>query len=94
MLHRPPVVAAPFFPTEPPTRATRSDAELAQAALAAACIPSFVEADDVRGAYPFDLTAARVCSSTSPTPLLRVLPAETACLKAVPPTRIELVHTV
>jgi hypothetical protein len=35
---------------------TRSDAELAQATLAAAGIPSVVEADDAGGAYPFDLT--------------------------------------
>jgi len=35
---------------------TRSDAELAQAALAAAGIPSVLEADDAGGAYPFDLT--------------------------------------
>jgi hypothetical protein len=40
---------------------TRSDAELAQATLAAAGIPSVVEADDAGGAYPFDLTGgARV----------------------------------
>jgi cell division protein FtsN len=37
---------------------TRSDAELAQTALAAAGIESFVTADDAGGAYPFDLTAA------------------------------------
>jgi hypothetical protein len=36
--------------------ATRSDAELAQAALAAAGIPSVVAADDASSAYPFDLT--------------------------------------
>ena len=35
---------------------TRSDAELAQTALAAAGIPSEVSADDAGGAYPFDLT--------------------------------------
>jgi hypothetical protein len=35
---------------------TRSDAELAQSALAAAGIPSVVSADDAGGAYPFDLT--------------------------------------
>jgi Putative prokaryotic signal transducing protein len=35
---------------------TRNDAELAQSALAAAGIPSVVEADDAGGAYPFDLT--------------------------------------
>ena len=35
---------------------TRSDAELAQAALAAAGIESTVESDDAGGAYPFDLT--------------------------------------
>ncbi len=35
---------------------TRSDAELAQAALAAAGIPSVLEADDAGGAYPFDLS--------------------------------------
>jgi hypothetical protein len=38
------------------TYPTRSDAELAQAALAAAGIPSVLEADDAGGAYPFDLT--------------------------------------
>src|SRR6266545_4128011 len=37
---------------------TRSDAELAQTALAAAGIPSVVAADDAGGAYPFDLTGA------------------------------------
>jgi hypothetical protein len=37
---------------------TRSDAELAQAALAAAGIPSVIAADDAGGAYPFDLTGA------------------------------------
>jgi hypothetical protein len=36
--------------------ATRSDAELAQAALVTAGIPSRLQADDARGAYPFDLT--------------------------------------
>lgn len=35
---------------------TRSDAELAQTALAAAGIQSAVTADDAGGAYPFDLT--------------------------------------
>ena len=35
---------------------TRSDAELAQSALAAAGITSLVVADDAGGAYPFDLT--------------------------------------
>jgi hypothetical protein len=37
---------------------TRSDAELAQTALAAAGIESVVTADDAGGLYPFDLTAA------------------------------------
>jgi hypothetical protein len=37
---------------------TRSDAELAQAALAAAGIPSVLAADDAGGAYPFDLSGA------------------------------------
>jgi hypothetical protein len=37
---------------------TRSDAELAQSALAAAGIPSAIAADDAGGAYPFDLTGA------------------------------------
>jgi hypothetical protein len=37
---------------------TRSDAELAQTALAAAGIPSVIAADDAGGAYPFDLTGA------------------------------------
>ena len=36
--------------------ATRSDAELAQGALAAAGIASVIAADDAGGAYPFDLT--------------------------------------
>jgi len=36
---------------------TRSDAEAAQSALAAAGIPSVVESDDAGGAYPFDLGA-------------------------------------
>ena len=35
---------------------TRSDAELAQTALAAAGITSQVVADDAGGAYPFDLS--------------------------------------
>jgi hypothetical protein len=35
---------------------TRSDAELAQSALAAAGITSEIAADDAGGAYPFDLT--------------------------------------
>jgi hypothetical protein len=35
---------------------TRSDAELAQTALAAFGIASVVAADDAGGAYPFDLT--------------------------------------
>ena len=35
---------------------TRSDAELAQAALAAAGIQSEIAADDAGGAYPFDLS--------------------------------------
>jgi hypothetical protein len=40
---------------------TRSDAELAQAALAAAGIESVLVADDAGGAYPFDLSGgARV----------------------------------
>jgi hypothetical protein len=37
---------------------TRSDAELAQTALAAAGIQSVVAADDAGGAYPFDLSGA------------------------------------
>ncbi len=35
---------------------SRSDAELAQTALAAAGIASEIAADDAGGAYPFDLT--------------------------------------
>jgi hypothetical protein len=35
---------------------TRSDAEIAQATLAAAGIPSVIAADDAGGAYPFDLS--------------------------------------
>jgi Putative prokaryotic signal transducing protein len=35
---------------------TRSDAELAQAVLAAAGIASVIAADDAGGAYPFDLS--------------------------------------
>ena len=38
------------------TYPTRSDAELAQAVLAAAGISSEVASDDAGGAYPFDLT--------------------------------------
>jgi hypothetical protein len=38
------------------TYRTRSDAELAQSALAAAGISSEIAADDAGGAYPFDLT--------------------------------------
>ena len=34
---------------------TRSDAELAQAALAVVGIPSVLAADDAGGAFPFDL---------------------------------------
>jgi Putative prokaryotic signal transducing protein len=37
---------------------TRSDAELAQTALAAAGITSVLAADDAGGAYPFDLSGA------------------------------------
>jgi len=36
----------------------RSDAEIAQAVLAAAGIPSTIAADDAGGAYPFDLSGA------------------------------------
>jgi hypothetical protein len=35
---------------------TRSEAELAQTALAVEGIHSVIEADDAGGAYPFDLT--------------------------------------
>jgi hypothetical protein len=35
---------------------TRSDAEIAQGALASAGIPSVIESDDAGGAYPFGLT--------------------------------------
>ena len=37
------------------TYASRSEAELAQAALVAAGVPSRLVADDAGGAYPFDL---------------------------------------
>jgi hypothetical protein len=37
---------------------SRSDAELAQTALAAAGIPSVIAVDGAGGAYPFDLTGA------------------------------------
>jgi len=37
---------------------TRSDAELAQGALAAAGIASVLVADDAGGVYPFDLSGA------------------------------------
>lgn len=37
---------------------SRQDAELAQAALAAAGVDSTVSADDAGGAYPFDLSGA------------------------------------
>ena len=44
---------------------TRQDAELAQASLAAAGIPSVLESDDAGGAYPFDLSGgARLLVST------------------------------
>jgi len=43
---------------EAATFRTRADAELAQAALAAAGISSVVSADDAGGAYPFDLTGS------------------------------------
>jgi hypothetical protein len=47
--------------TEVGAYATRSDAELAQAALAAAGIASVLASDDAGGAYPFPLAgAARV----------------------------------
>ncbi len=36
---------------------TRSDAELAQGALAAAGVDSVIASDDAGGAYPFDLGA-------------------------------------
>jgi hypothetical protein len=39
---------------------TRSDAEFAQAALAAEGIGSVLAADDAGGAYPFDLTGGGV----------------------------------
>jgi hypothetical protein len=42
------------------TYRTRSDAELAQAALAAAGVQSVLEADDAGGAYPFDLSGGAV----------------------------------
>jgi len=42
------------------TYPTRSDAELAQATLEAAAIPSVIAADDAGGAYPFDLTGGGV----------------------------------
>jgi hypothetical protein len=49
--------------------ATRSDAELAQAALVAAGIPSRLRAHDAGGVYPFDLAGgARLSSSTKRTP--------------------------
>lgn len=38
------------------TYPTRADAELAQAALEAEGIQSFVSSDDAGGAYPFDLS--------------------------------------
>jgi Putative prokaryotic signal transducing protein len=40
------------------TYTTRSDAELAQAVLAAAGIESTIAADDAGGAYPFGLTGS------------------------------------
>ena len=42
------------------TYPTRSDAELAQATLAAAGIPSVIAADDAGGALPFDVTGGGV----------------------------------
>ena len=38
------------------TFTTRGDAEVAQAALAAAGVQSVLESDDAGGAYPFDLS--------------------------------------
>jgi hypothetical protein len=38
------------------TYPTRTDAELAQATLEAAGIPSVIVSDDAGGAYPFDLS--------------------------------------
>ena len=48
-----PLVTVGAFPS-------RGDAELAQGALAAAGIPSVVEADDAGGAYPFLTGGARL----------------------------------
>jgi hypothetical protein len=42
------------------TYSTRSEAELAQAALVAAGVTSRLVADDAGGAYPFDPRAARL----------------------------------
>jgi hypothetical protein len=53
------MVEAAAFPT-------RSDAELAQASLAAAGIRSAIAADDAGGAYPFDLSGgARLSADTA-----------------------------
>jgi hypothetical protein len=61
---------------------TRSDAEFAQAALAAAGIPSVLAADDAGGAYPFPLTGGGV----------RVLVDEVDAEKAVAILRIDRPH--
>ena len=61
------------------TYPTRSEAELAQAVLAAAGIPSLLEADDAGGAYPFDLTGgARLLVDEVDVPTARTILEPTA----------------
>jgi hypothetical protein len=57
------------------TYRTRSDAELAQAALVVAGIQSVLEADDAGGAYPFDLSggARLLVSDTDAAEALEIL---------------------
>jgi hypothetical protein len=53
---------------------TRSEAELSQAALAAAGIESTVVADDAGGAYPFDLSGgARLLVADEDAELARLI---------------------
>jgi len=57
---------------------TRSEAELVQASLSAAGIPSVLEADDAGGAYPFDLMGgARVLVDAADAETAKALLADT-----------------
>ena len=50
---------------------TRTDAEFARSLLAAAEIPCVLAPDEAAGAYPIDLSAARVSWSPMRTPMMR-----------------------